>query len=487
MRPGVLLLKGNRTYGRRKDKLLYRCILDDRSSLLVPYRLKNTSFQKHQSSKFVLVEPSTEVFQERQIGLLSNVIGDVDDLPSFYEYQLHTKGLWHPRKTPLYQQVYRQIRQRGEYEMLEEVAKMCREDRTTRDNIISVDPAGCKDIDDAFSLDPVTNTLSIYISNVPAWFYVLDLIRVPDCLLLPSTIYLPNGNREMLPSSLSEGICSLLEQEQRPALVCDVDLITGETTFTTAMIKVSKNWSYEAYEQSQDYARVLKSIRVLNEKTMLFRTVSDSHEMIAWMMVWMSHAAAQLLEKGLFRGVKAESNEAGAPGDIKTFVRGWTSTGGHYSVTVEPHDLLGLERYVHITSPIRRLPDLVNGLLLQNQLGLLSDASNFTEYWLSRCDTINVRMKSIRRLQIQCGLLHRLTETSEELDTVHTGYIIDTFEGEEDELCRYVVYLPDIKLVATYRTSEKLKRFSQHDFQLRLFQNEETFKKKIRLEKKKLE
>lgn len=472
MRPGVLLLQANRTFGRRKDKLLYRCLLADHTSVLVPYRLKSAGFNKHRSSKFVLVEETAEVIQDRPVALLSNVIGDVDDLPSFFEYQLHVKGLWHQKKSPMYVAI--QPRRKDADALLEQVRDLCQHDRTDR-TVFSVDPPGCKDIDDAYGL--TGDMLSIYISNVGLWFHVLGLLSSPELVEQPATIYLPNGNRDMLPELLSCGWCSLLEEQPRPALVCDIDLSSGETTFTTAMIRVTKNWDYDGFEHTAHYTKVMQVVQQLNEREGLTAPVKDSHDLVAWMMIRMSHSAARKMERGMFRGVQSGSSSGGVvPKEIRSFMQGWSSTGGRYVLEPERHELLGLDRYVHITSPIRRLPDLVNGLLLQSRLQLLPSTTTFTDYWLDRIEQINAESKAIGRIQIQCNLLHQLSDESAN-NAELVGYIVDKFDGED----RYVVYLPQTKLVATYRTSKNLTRLSKHRFKIRLFKHEETFKKKVRL------
>ena len=61
--PGVLLLDGNKTYGRQKNgnkikqgKLLYKCIPDDMRlpAFLVPYEIKNMGFSKVFKNLYVL-------------------------------------------------------------------------------------------------------------------------------------------------------------------------------------------------------------------------------------------------------------------------------------------------------------------------------------------------------------------------------------------------------------------------------------------------
>ena len=90
-------------------------------------------------------------------------------------------------------------------------------------HIISIDPDGCVDIDDAFEIaqvDENTIALSIYISNVPLTIDYLNLWEhMPRRV---STIYLPDRKRPMLPTTLSEGLSSLKEGTQRVALALDI-------------------------------------------------------------------------------------------------------------------------------------------------------------------------------------------------------------------------------------------------------------------------
>ena len=53
--PGVLILQGNRMYGRHKKKRLYKCIPDDRRLpiFLIPYQLR-LDFQKHLQNKYII-------------------------------------------------------------------------------------------------------------------------------------------------------------------------------------------------------------------------------------------------------------------------------------------------------------------------------------------------------------------------------------------------------------------------------------------------
>ena len=94
---GVLVLEDGKTYGRAGKKMLYRCCQDNKylPYFLIPYMPK-LGFDKSKSKinlfvtfKFNAWGPGTK----HPLGTMLNVIGMVDDLPAFYEYQLYCKSL----------------------------------------------------------------------------------------------------------------------------------------------------------------------------------------------------------------------------------------------------------------------------------------------------------------------------------------------------------------------------------------------------------
>jgi ribonuclease R len=91
--------------------------------------------------------------------------------------------------------------------------------------------------------------VSIYISNVTIW---LDVLKLWEHLTnRVSTIYLPDKKRTMLPSILSDNLCSLLSKYTRYAFTMDIYI--SNTTFEIREIKylntkvrLYKNYVYEA-------------------------------------------------------------------------------------------------------------------------------------------------------------------------------------------------------------------------------------------------
>ena len=139
---------------------------------------------------------------------------------------------------------------------------------------------------------------------------------------------------------------------------------------------------------------------------------------------------------------------------------------------------------MHITSPIRRLVDLLNMLQLQKNLGLVTlgeKADEFYKRWLLKIDYINTTMRSIRRVQTDCHLLDLCVNHPETMDKLYEGYMFDKIV-RNDGLFVYVVYLPALKLVSSVTYHEHVDNYETRQFRLYLFHDEERLKKKIRMQ-----
>jgi len=148
------------------------------------------------------------------------------------------------------------------------------------------------------------------------------------------------------------------------------------------------------------------------------------------------------------------------------------------------HDVLDMEAYIHITSPIRRLVDLLNMIQFQKVLGLVSlseKVDDFYSKWLNDLEYINTTMRSIRKVQIDCSLLDLCNNKPELLNKDYDGYIFDKIP-RPDGLYQYIVFLPELKMNSRITIRENMQNYDMKKFQLYLFNNEEKFKKKIRLQ-----
>lgn len=509
--PGVLILSGNKTYGRyisdkqknNKKKLLFKCIPDDMRlpSFLIPYEIKNVGFSK--VFKNIYVTFCFDKWDDKHpIGKIDNIIGSVDILDNFYEYQLFCKSL-----NASIQKFHKDTSKALENKNNENIFDLIKtkypsiQDRTNQKywHIITIDPPKSQDFDDGFSIINDENgiqQLSIYISNVTIWMDVLNLWNSFSRRI--STIYLPDKKRPMLPTVLSDCLCSLQENVTRIAFVMDIfikDNNIFDIQFSNAFIKVYKNFSYEEAKLLSDpkYHLILETTKNISQKNKYISNVRNSHEMVCYLMILMNyHCAKKLInyKTGIFRSTIINKDffiPDTIPEDVGKFIKIWNSASGQYingsEIIDTRHDVLEMEAYIHITSPIRRLVDLLNIIKFQQVTGIIHLSNNvdlFYNQWLNDLEYINITMRSIRKVQCECTLLDLCNNNPDLINKEYNGYLFDKL-NRNDGLYQYIVFLPDLKLSSRVTMRENYDNFSCKKFKLFLFNDEEKFKKKIRL------
>ena len=290
-----------------------------------------------------------------------------------------------------------------------------------------------KDYDDAFSFKETEkhNYLSIYISNVSFWMDALDLWESFSQRI--ATIYLPNRKRPMLPTILSDAICSLQENRIRFAFTIDLKFDKNYTllnyNFVNSCIIVRRNFRYQEPELLEFplYKRLFKFIKCLNRKEKYVDNIHTSHELVAYLMIYMNYLSAKTMIKhkiGIYRCAELKTDfecPDTVSEDIRKFLKQWNSYGGTYIKyeNKKTHEVLYLDSYIHITSPIRRLVDLLNIMQLQDALQLkkFSEKSAiFYNKWTTdeKITYINKTMKAIRKVQNCCELLRICVEENME-------------------------------------------------------------------------
>lgn len=498
---GVLILENNKTYGRTSNnkRLLYRCIPDDKRLpiFLVPYDVKN-NFNKKQTNKYVVFEFDNWKNKHPE-GKLVLTIGDINILENFYEYQLYCKSL-NISISQFNKDVKNVLKLKSEQNMEDIIFNNSNykiKDRTN-DVIITVDPENSYDFDDGLSVekkDDGTYKVSIYISNVYVW---LDMLNVWGSFSnRVSTIYLPDYRRPMLPTLLSEQLCSLQSRKKRFAIATDFIVDSyGEilsVEYVNCMICVQKNYVYEDTEllKRKDYNQLLM---LASKKD---NDVLTSHEVIAyWMKQYNISTGLTMYDNkiGIFRSVKYVEN---IKRDLKDdfskntlmVIKNWNNVSGNYLNYNEDmemrHDVLDLKAYIHMTSPIRRLVDLLNQILFLNKMKLITgkseNATMFLNKWLTELEYINKSMRSIKKIQNECNLLNLCFIQPEILNTEYLGVIFDKIK-KSDGTYNYMVFLEKINVLYRYISPIEFNNYSKHKFKLFIFYNADKFKKKIRIQ-----
>ena len=510
--PGVLVLAGNKTYGRyvkqegfkkKEGKLLYKCIPDDMRlpSFLIPYEIKNVGFSKVFKNHYVTFSYD-QWSSKHPIGKLDNVIGPVDILDNFYEYQLYCKSL-NSSIQKFQKDTSKALESKCPDGIIEAIKTKYPEiqDRTDQKlwHIITIDPPKSQDYDDAFSivdLEDNIQQLSIYISNVTIWMDVLNLWDSFSRRI--STIYLPDKKRPMLPTILSDCLCSLQENVTRIAFVMDIfikDSKIVDIKYSNCFIKVFKNYCYEDHKLlgDQQYHCILDATQRLSRSYSYINSVKNSHELVCYLMILMNFNCAKELVRhktGVFRSTIIKSGVTvpdHVPEDVSKFIKIWNSASGQYidgsEIVDTRHELLDMDAYIHITSPIRRLVDLLNIIKFQQINGLIQMSENSAKFynkWIGDIEYINTTMRSIRKVQCDCTLLDLCHNDPSVMEKEYDGYLFDKIY-RNDALYQYIVFLPELKLSSRITLRDNFENFDCKKFKLYLFNDEEKFKKKIRL------
>jgi exoribonuclease R len=363
------------------------------------------------------------------------------------------------------------------------------------------------DFDDGFSIktcvqDTTKTVLSVYISNVYMWLETLGLWNSLSQRV--STIYLPDRRRPMLPTVLSDALCSLQEGQTRFAFVMELYInqdgtAVGSPTFYNAAIRVRKNYRYEESSLLRD----LKYIQLLDLTKKTERYIENSHDVVSFWMVQMNTICANELRTantGIFRSacftnhqlrdlVDASTVDKGLTDETRRVIQMWNNTSGQYTRfsaedPMPSHDLMKLKSYIHMTSPIRRLVDLLNQMMFHQsilEVECSAEARDFLDRWLTQLEYINTAMRSIRKVQTDCEILHRCSTCPQLMELTHVGTLFDKIV-KHDGTITYMVFIEKWKMMSRISTNQDIPNYSVANFRIFLFEDEDQTKKKIRLQ-----
>ena len=509
---GVLDLKSNKTYGRDKSngKMLYRVLPDDTRLpvFLVPYEVKHLGFSKVMVNQYITFKYDSWT-SKHPVARMTSVIGNVDTLQNFYEYQLYCKSL-HSSIQTFNKVTSKRVREFSQDHCMDHILEKyagIEDRRGDAWSVFTIDPTNSTDFDDGFSLVKREEgwTLSIYISNVSI---ILDALGLWDSFSRRvSTIYLPDRKRPMLPTILSDSLCSLQEKTTSFAFAMDIELDKDydvvSVGYKNCAIRVSRNYRYEEKDllKHKDYKRLHDIVCAMSSKKSYISSIDDSHDVVSYLMTFMNYRCATfLLEKnvGIFRNSAFKSDAPALPEnidpDVEKFVKMWYSSGGQYvnveNIKTDPqksvrHELMNMDAYIHITSPIRRLVDLLNMIKIQEVTGMITfseKSAQFYDFWTSEkeMEFVNTTMRSIKRVQTDCSMLEFYTTNGDKVERDYTGVVFDRLH-KQDGMVQYTVYLPEIKLTGRIFTQTHLENFTNHMFRIYLFHDEDTLKRKVRL------
>jgi hypothetical protein len=458
------ILKMDKKMAKQKNKYLYKCIPDNNLLPIVLIPIKDDiDFYKHKCNRYV-----TFMYVTNDIGQLYQTIGPVTDLPSFNEYQLTVKNLNISSKK--FTQKVRNINHTI--------------DNCIIDNAITIDSSSTQDYDDAISFN--NNCISVHISNVPMYMEAHDLWNYINKV---STIYLPDKKRSMLPTILTDDILSLKANVNREVFSMNIlfeENEIKEINFSKEIIKIKKNHIYESEELLNDnvYMNIKEKIPILILKYPYLSNINNSYEVVEYLMIFMNAQSAIKLQShnvGIYRSLILEgSTESNIVDPImRKFISYWRNSKSEYTTSIDhEHQLLMLKDYVHITSPIRRLVDIVNMMILQHVLNIYTfdhNALSFYNHHINDLPNINKTVKDIKRIQNDCEILGKYWSDND-VTAINTGYVIEILDNNE-----YCIFINNTKYVGKLFSDKKLYLYDKINIQIFLFIDKSSLKQKVQL------
>jgi RNB domain len=344
--------------------------------------------------------------------------------------------------------------------------------------VFSIDPANCSDFDDALSIQYINDRIcvSIYIADVVSnmethnlWDFFTERV---------SSIYLPHKRLSMIPPSFTEKFCSLQQNRINKSVRIDfyfnndgTEIFEGNINMVD--IHIDKNFVYEEESliNNPQYASLLNLTKLIEP------SIKDSHELVSFWMIKTNRRCSKHLnmnKNGIFKKSQ-HTNE------LKYDNSNVISS---QYVLYGDNDTTSDELYTHVTSPIRRIVDVLNQMIMYESIStkVLSEfALKFLSLWLSKIHFINKSMKAIREVQFDCNLLNYFDDKPNISDRTYECLIIDKKEYNS-RLFSYTIFVPDIKLFSnTTKSNRDVEINSSQKIVFFVFNTEYNLNKRIRV------
>jgi hypothetical protein len=462
---GILLLDTEKTFGRFKNKLLYKCLPGDKTlePIQIPYNIQ-WGFSKHAKNKFIRFSLHPTIPGQGQI---EQIFGDVDDLIAWNEYQIFYRGLNLKQTKQIIFDENKETAEKVEKNIIDRCDEF----------VFTVDNENTEDYDDAFSISETR--FSIYITNVAEWIHNNNpklLQNLSECP--PATIYLPHRRIPLLPKNCNKNF-SLCKGETR--LCIGLDVFFGDNNQTIlktewnpfVKIIVKKNYYYGENVNNKYLSNLIQitnhQINVANTTTTTTTTTTLQKCVAYWMEFYCGEAGKILFKKqcGIFLNRKPWNPDI----LLKLSEIHWTP----HVQYLPPNSTEIIKPYTQITSPIRKYIDIYNQYCL-----LYND--DFCSSCCRSLEKINQQMRQIRKLQMESYLLKRccaLFEKSKE--HLFSAIIIENYE--KNGKYKYTIFLEELNLLSVLTVLQPLTEKNTGDkimVQMFLFCDEHSLKRKIK-------
>ena len=318
--------------------------------------------------------------------------------------------------------------------------------------VFSIDPKGCKDIDDAISFNSYSEYIEIGVHITDVSYYINDLQHLLKNL--STSVYCLHKQINMIPDMYATDICSLLENTYRKCVSViyrfshNYELL--DYTIKLTNVYIVENLSYENAElyiknKNKDYQYLLD---LWNFMTNYDTSIIDTHILIEKLMVLSNHKIAETLynydknntilrihpSPSIINNIdnKITNNK------LQEFLKLKNYHAAIYekNVITPYHYGLDLNIYTHFTSPIRRLSDIITHINIKRYL----EKQPLLDTKKSEISHINEVNKSTKKLGFDYKIIELLYKF--EKDTIYkcVAYIIDFNKN------KFTIYIPEFNV-----------------------------------------
>ena len=467
---GILCLNKNTKYGTNSKGVPYY--------LFKPLNNKYPSFyvssKRRERNKIYAVIKflKWEEHHKNPIGTLIEEIGDTDILNNEYKALIYKHGLYHSKYKIPKNKLINDLRRDTEYQKIQ-----------PEYYVFSIDPEGCKDIDDAFHYREFNTgfEVGVHITDIYEYFRENDVINLQQC----SSIYTPTDIHHLLPIIYSQDICSLIKDKIRKTIMVlftyDINYKLINTSIRRVIVKVRKNYSYEqvdkllSYDEETNLHKLFKTIKNISmieyntrEEEIKLNNIKkvenkciniiDSHSAVEYYMIKTNEFIAKKLYeynsiKTILR-IQPSNKELKEYNDIynqlNKYLRKISMETAEYYIPNKENDLkymynnkynsnlqhsaLGLDYYTHFTSPIRRLNDIYIHIQVTRMIDNI-ELCNIPDNIPNIMNKFQKKEKKLKNDISKMELIYKLTDNYET-----TAYII----GYTEQFI--LVYLPEFNI-----------------------------------------
>lgn len=404
--------KNNKLVSARKCHILSENLND----LLI-----QTNKEFNPKDSYIKINVENETVDE-----ILGTVGDPEDDLNIYHH-LYTLS-WVSNKK--YNELWKKYNFNPEYDLVDTIGK-------TRENyiqqVITIDPLGSIDLDDGYSFnsDEEFYNLDIHIADPISYF---DFSKPEMSELFDefinriNTCYIPNTKGSghaihLLPDFVVKHI-SLLEPNdeikfRRGLSFCfKINKTNGDVQFRLVHTKLSNiiNRTYEQFDQEINNNREQKILltQMCNQMidiggfrlNKLNESTDISHQMIEVFMIWVNLYAGKYLQKISSQMITRVQDSSEVPNDlslIPNYCINFLNHSANYKIsnpdTINQHYSLGINNYSHASSPMRRVIDMINHLLIYK--------TNESVQILNLIDIekINLKMKTQKKISNSYDLI----------------------------------------------------------------------------------